>query len=98
MYSPCPTCEGSGRIKSAESISVELQRRLTDLLQRPSEEMSDLVITVHPEIMQRLKTEDSEHLISLERRYHGRLTFRSEPTQSRERVTFISAETGREIG
>ena len=68
-----------------------------DLLQRPSEEMSDLIITVHPEIMQRLKTEDADHLISLERRYHGRLTFRSEPTQPREKVTFISAETGREL-
>ena len=27
MYSTCPSCEGNGRIKSVESISVELQRR-----------------------------------------------------------------------
>lgn len=97
MYKPCPVCEGSGRIKSAQSISVELQRRLTDLLQRPAEDLHDLVIVVHPEIMQRLKTVDSEHLVDIERRYHGRLTFRSEPTQAREEVTITSAETGKEV-
>ncbi len=97
MYNPCPVCEGSGRIKSAESISVELQRRLTDLLQRSRDDLSDLIIVVHPEIMQRLKTEDSEHLVDLERRHRGRLTFRSDPAQHREDFTITSAETGRKI-
>ncbi len=97
MYNPCPTCEGSGRIKSAESISVELQRRLTELLQRPREDLSDLVIVVHPEIMQRLKSEDAAHLIDIERRHQGRLTFRSDPAQRREDFTITSADSGRTI-
>ncbi len=97
MYNACPTCEGTGRIKSAESISVELQRRLTDLLQRPYEEHCDLLIVVHPEIMHRLKTEDAKHLVDLERRHHGRLTFRSDPGQPREKVTILDAATEREM-
>jgi ribonuclease G len=97
MYKPCPTCDGSGRIKSAESISVELQRRLTDLLQRSREDLSDLVIIVHPEIMQRLKAEDAAHLVELERRHMGRLTFRSDAALPREEFTITAGDGGRVI-
>jgi ribonuclease G len=97
MYTPCPHCSGDGRIKSAESISVELQRRISDLLQRSEEDLSDLVIAVHPEIMQRLKTIDGEHLAELERRHCGRLTFRSDPRLAREEVKISSGITDKEI-
>ena len=97
MYTPCPNCSGNGRIKSAESISVELQRRISDLLQRSEEDLSDLVIAVHPEVMQRLKTIDGEHLVELERRHCGRLTFRTDPALAREDVKISSGITGKEI-
>ncbi len=97
MYTPCPNCSGNGRIKSAESISVELQRRISDLLQRSEDDLSDLVIAVHPEVMQRLKTVDGEHLAELERRHCGRLTFRSDPGLAREEVKISSGITGKEI-
>ena len=66
MFNDCPSCQGSGRIKSAESISVELQRKLSGLIQRGDDSLSDLVIVVHPEIMQRLKEEDSNDLLDME--------------------------------
>ena len=72
MYEPCAFCKGSGRIKSAESISVELQRKLSGLLRMEDESISDLVVVVHPEVMQRLKDEDSKALLEMERRHHGR--------------------------
>ena len=97
MYSGCPNCEGSGRIKSVESISVELQRRIAGLLQQSGEENNDLVITVHPEVMQRLKTVDGETLSDLERRHCGRLTFRSDHALQREEVKISNGLTGREI-
>jgi ribonuclease G len=97
MYTPCPSCDGSGRIKSVESISVELQRRVSALLQKSDEENNDLVITVHPEVMQRLKTDDGETLIELERRHCARLTFRSDPGLQREAVKITCGITDREI-
>ncbi|MCP4847683.1 MAG: Rne/Rng family ribonuclease [Verrucomicrobiaceae bacterium] len=97
MYTACPNCEGNGRIKSVESISVELQRRISGLLQQSDEENNDLVITVHPEVMQRLKTVDGETLIELERRHCGRLTFRSDHVLQREEVKITCGLTGREI-
>src|SRR5690625_2944869 len=34
MYTGCPYCRGRGMVKSARSISVEIQRRLTSVLRR----------------------------------------------------------------
>jgi ribonuclease G len=98
MYTTCPSCDGSGRIKSAESISVELQRRISSILQQSDEENNNLAVKVHPEVMQRLKTVDGETLIELERRHCCRLTFRSDPALSREDVQITDADSGREFG
>jgi ribonuclease G len=47
--------------------------------------------------MQRLKTEDGEHLVALERKYGARLTFRTDPSYHREHFTLANAQTGEEI-
>ena len=59
---------------------------------------NNLGITVHPEVMQRLKTVDGETLIELERRYCSRFTFRSDPSLQREEFKITDADSGREIG
>ena len=97
MFNDCPSCQGSGRIKSAESISVELQRKLSGLIQSGDDSLADLVIVVHPEVMQRLKDEDSNDLLEMERRHHGRLTFRSDPSGAREDFKIVCQSTGKEF-
>ncbi|MDP6858984.1 MAG: ribonuclease E/G, partial [Verrucomicrobiales bacterium] len=59
--------------------------------------ISDLVIVVHPEVMQRLKDEDSNDLLEMERRHHGRLTFRSDPSGAREDFKIVCQSTGKEF-
>lgn len=54
-------------------------------------------MVVHPEVLARLKTEDGELLVDLERKYHARLTFRSDPAFHREQITLANATTGEEI-
>ena len=34
VYDPCPYCNGSGHVKSALTMSVEIQRRLKELLKK----------------------------------------------------------------
>lgn len=97
MFNDCHLCGGSGRVKSAESISVELQRKLSGLIQRGDESLTDLVIVVHPEVMQRLKEEDANDLLDMERRHHGRLTFRSDPSGAREDFKIVCQSTGKEF-
>ncbi|MEM6911892.1 MAG: Rne/Rng family ribonuclease [Verrucomicrobiota bacterium] len=95
LYDRCPYCSGNGKIKSTMSMSVELQRTLTGLIGKQG--IGDLVIVVHPEVMDRLRSEDSDLLVELERRHTGRFTFRSDPTQHREQIKYLDAAGGEEI-
>lgn len=93
---PCHYCQGRGRVKTPESMSVELQRSISTVLsKRP--ECNELIVIVHPDLMERLKTKDSELLIDLERRHQARLTFRSDPAFHREKIAVVDGATNKEI-
>ncbi|MAB75867.1 MAG: ribonuclease E/G [Verrucomicrobiales bacterium] len=93
---PCHYCQGRGMIKSAESMSVELQRKLKGILAK-NENQKELIVIVHPDVMERLRTHDGELFVELERRYNARLTFRSDATYYREQVVVADARTQKEI-
>jgi len=96
-YITCPHCNGRGIIKSAMTMSVELQRALHKIMKKHQETVHDFRISVHPEVLKRLREADEELLIDIERRYAGRLTFRSEPTFHHEHFVIANAETGEEL-
>ena len=97
VFDTCPTCRGVGRIKSVESMSVELQRRLAGILQRYPDTDHDLMISVNPEVMHRLRTHDEQTLVEIERKHRGRLSFRVDPTMHRENIVITNAQTGKEM-
>jgi ribonuclease G len=86
VYDDCPYCKGRGKVKSTETISVEIQRKLQEILRRRARDESDfqLRIVVHPTVLERLRTEDEKHLIELEKRYFGKLSFRADPAMHAE--------------
>src|SRR5260370_32128853 len=67
VYDDCPYCKGRGRVKSALTMSVEIQRKLGEILKKRSRDESDfqLRIVVHPTILERLRTEYENHLIQM---------------------------------
>jgi ribonuclease G len=97
VFDPCPYCSGHGRIKSPMSMSVELQRKLHALIPSLPESQRDILIVVHPDVMQRLRTEDAEHLLEIERKHLCRLTFRSDAGFHREKFVIANATTGDEL-
>lgn len=97
MYEVCPQCKGHGQIKTPLTMSVELQRRLNSVLPRLTDGQRNIVVIVHPDVMQRLRTEDDKLLVELERKHQARLTFRSDPSYIREQVVVANADTGEEI-
>ena len=48
-------------------------------------------------MLNRLRTEDEELLVDIERKYAGRLTFRSDPTYHHEKFTITNALSGEEL-
>lgn len=93
----CHYCQGRGVVKSATSMSVELQRRISALFAKHRDRVHEMVVIVHPDVLERLRTKDSELLVELERRNNARLTFRSDPTFHREQLVFIDPKSGNEI-
>ncbi|MEG1345973.1 MAG: ribonuclease E/G, partial [Acidaminococcaceae bacterium] len=47
LYSTCPTCQGSGRVQSPETISIEIKRRLRTFMSKRLAARK-LLIQVHP--------------------------------------------------
>ena len=97
LYEPCPHCKGHGQIKTALTMSVELQRRVSAVLHRLPENQRSILVVVHPEVMHRLRTEDDQLLVDLERKFQARMTFRSDPTFVRDHFVIANSQTGEEL-
>ena len=97
MFVPCPHCNGRGRVKSAESMSVELQRLLNSVMRKHRGEIHEYKVVIHPEVLQRLRTEDEGLLVDLERKFEARLTFRTDPQGSLEKFTVMDATSNQEL-
>jgi ribonuclease G len=95
----CPYCKGRGMVKSAESMSVEIQRKLGEILKKRQRDESDfqLRIVVHPKILDRLRTEDEKIIIEMEKKYFGKLSFRPDPALHAEQFKIVNALTNEEI-
>jgi ribonuclease G len=99
VYDDCPYCKGRGKVKSALTMSVEIQRKLSEILKKRSRDESDfqLRIVVHPTVLERLRTEDEMLLIELEKRYFGKLSFRSDPAFHAEQFKIVNVANNEEL-
>jgi len=99
VYDDCPYCKGRGKVKSALTMSVEIQRKLSEILKKRPRDESDfqLRIVVHPTILKRLRTEDEKHLIEMEKRYFGKLEFRADPGLHAEAFKIVNVATNEEL-
>ena len=99
VYDDCPYCKGRGKVKSVVTMSVEIQRKLQEILKGRARDESDfqLRIVVHPTVLERLRTEDEKHLIELEKRYFGKLSFRADPVMHAEQFKIVNVENNEEL-
>jgi ribonuclease G len=97
IYQNCPYCQGRGLIKTAMTTSVELHRTLNTVMRKYQDTVHDIRVIVNPEVLKRLKEEDEELLVELERRYAGRLLFRGDPAYHQEKFTITDATSGAEL-
>ena len=97
IYQNCPYCEGRGVVKTTMSTSVEVHRALNTVMRKYQDSIHDIRVILNPEVLKRLKEEDEELLVELERRYAGRLMFRADPTFHHEKFIVTDANTGAEL-
>ena len=98
VYDLCPYCNGSGHVKSAISMSVEIQRRLKEVLRkRTGRKKNGIRVIMNPTILARLKNDDAELLQELENQYGKDLQFRADPTIHIEEFKLVDPETGKNL-
>jgi ribonuclease G len=99
MYVDCPHCKGRGVVKSAESMSVELQRKLTSIMKARPRSEEDFQLRIHctQQVLDRLRTQDEKLLIELEKKFFAKLSFRPEPTFHNEQWAIYNALTNQEL-
>ncbi len=97
IYENCPYCEGRGVVKTAMSTSVEVHRALNSVMRKYQDTIHEIRVILNPDVLKRLKEEDEELLVELERRYAGRLMFRADPSFHSEKFVLTDANTGAEL-
>jgi len=97
MYSDCPYCKGHGSVKSPLALSADIQRQIGAVMRKGSQEGRDvnLQVIVAPSVLDRLRKEDEAFLVELQRRYTGRLTFKSELHRHPESFCIVDGDTGK---
>ncbi len=99
VYDDCPYCKGRGKVKSNLTMSVEIQRKLSEILKKRHRDESDfqLRIVVNPTVLERLRKEDEQLLIEMEKRYFGKLSFRADPAFHAEQFKIVNVTTNEEM-
>lgn len=99
VYDDCPYCKGRGKVKSALTMSVEIQRKLSEILKRRQRDETDfqLRIVVNPSVLDRLQTEDEKLIVEMEKRYFGKLSFRKDPAFHSEQFKIINVANNEEL-
>ena len=99
-YMNCPYCEGRGKVKSALTMSVEIQRRIAEVMKRRKASVANplpIKISVNPSVLERLRSEDEQILVDMEEKFHGHLTFVANPNIHVEEFTIVHAHTGEDL-
>jgi ribonuclease G len=92
VYMECPACRGKGMVKSFETMSVEIQREISRVL-RTHPNVHEIKVLVHPGVLHRLRTEDDELLMQLQRRCSGAFSFKTDPTANVEDFKILDSAT-----
>jgi ribonuclease G len=102
LYDDCSYCKGHGKVKSTLSMSVEIQRKLAEVMKnirgRQERDLDlQLRIVVNPVVLDRLRKEDEKLLIEMEKKFFGKLSFRAEPAFHPEQFKIVNASTNEDL-
>jgi len=76
LLSPCPHCEGRGRIKSAVTVAYEVLRAIKRQ-QAAMEDGKNIVVRLHPDVANFLYDEKNNSLENLEREINRRVVIKA---------------------
>lgn len=101
LYTRCPYCAGTGKVKNARTVSVEIQRRLLSVIRKQRELVGaerelELNIVLHPLNLDRIVTEDRDFFRDLMKSCKVRLGTKADPSYHVENFKILDG-AGKEL-
>lgn len=91
----CPYCNGSGQIKTHESVAIEIERSLKKLIQQ--KQQFGLKLISHPLLDDYLGVEDKDFLSKFAEKLNAQLTFHTDDALHLNEFQFYSITNGKKI-
>lgn len=95
LFTGCPYCNGSGTIKTHESVSIEIERSLKKLL--AGQEHYAIALVVHPELYDFVRREDREHWTQMAEKNNAHLELKQNDGLHINNYYFESTTSGKRI-
>jgi ribonuclease E len=97
-YTDCPTCDGTGSIKTIEAAALQALRRLQTRVVRG--DLENVEVQLPPDVAEYLLNQKREDLTGLEERYRTRIIVKGDPAMTRDgcEVRTVARERSRETG
>ena len=90
MSEPCSHCQGTGKISSAETVSLIAERDMRRTARTEKKPSEALQITVHPDVAEYLIGQDGENIDRIEREVQRAIYVRASMTQVQEKVDILT--------
>lgn len=87
LTQPCSYCHGTGRVKSAATINLDLRRQI--LSQRGRFQDREILLRVHPDVARALQRESQPILLELEHELRSEILIQSDPGLHHERFDIL---------
>lgn len=95
IFTSCPYCNGSGMVKSNESVSIEIERALKKILL--SKEHFGLKLLTHPQLDQYLNVIDKPYLLKLATDQNAQLIYSTDDSLHLNEWYFYSTGSNKRI-
>ena len=80
VFQKCPLCGGTGQVRTLESVTLDLMRKIR--LGLPRRDVSSLECTLHPDVALHMLNEKREALVALENRWDKKVHIRTDSSTS----------------
>jgi len=95
IFENCPYCKGRGLVKSATTMSVDIQRRVNEVLAK--RKLTGVIVKVHPRVHDRLKREDRKLFDDISAQNNATVTFEPDPMMHVEDFVLLDAKSGQKV-
>lgn len=92
LYTGCPYCSGTGKIKSHDSVAIEIERDLKRVIQ--CDQQYAIQVCVHPELYKYIQKTDKEFLTHMTESMNARLSWEIDDTLHLNDYKFVSSING----